>query len=150
MDPQTPQDQNQGQGQGQTGAGQAQDDSKYNIPPIVLKKYADLVELIKKTESMSAEERDYWFQILPIMTDDQVTRLRKILTEESEQLAKLDSQYQNELGKLNKKHLNEWDEFEKRKEREGRKEAEESAEEKEAQEEEVLLGSLDGANNTEE
>ena len=140
MDQKTPQDQNAGQGA--QGSGQAKDD-KFKIPPIVLKKYPDLVELIKKTESMSDEERDYWFQILPIMTVDQVDRLRKILDEEATQLAKLDDQYQEELTKLNKKHLAEWDSFEKKKEREERQEKEASAEAEEKAAEEALLGELE-------
>jgi hypothetical protein len=144
MDQKTPKDQN-GKSQppagDQSGAGQS--DGKFKIPPVVLKKYGDLVELIKKTESMSDEERDYWFQILPIMTEDQVARLRKILEDESSQLAKLDEQYQSELTKLNKKHLTEWDTLEKTKERESRQEEEAKAEAEESAAEEALLGELD-------
>ena len=116
-------------------AGQSKDD-KYNIPQVVLDKYPELVELIKKTESMSVEEREYWFQILPIMTEDQVTRLKTILAEEAAQLSKLDDQYQGELAKLNKKHLEEWNAFEKKQDREERKAQEASHEvaEKKAEE----------------
>ena len=73
MDPATTQTTAAGASSGQTK------DDKYNVPQVVLDKYPELVELIKKTESMSVEEREYWFQILPIMTEDQVTRLKKIL-----------------------------------------------------------------------
>jgi septal ring factor EnvC (AmiA/AmiB activator) len=139
MDPQTPQDQTAG-----TGAQPAtQGDDKWNIPAAVMEKYPQLVELIKKTESMSDEEREYWFQILPIMTEDQVTRLRGILDEEKEQLQKLDAQYQDELSKLNKKHLEEWDSFEKQKEREARKAAEASHEAEEQKAEENILAELE-------
>ena len=131
MDPKKPQDQ------------KGKKDGKYKIPPIVAKKYPDLVELIKKTESMSDDERDYWFQILPIMTEDQVARLRKILDDEAKQLAKLDEQYQDELSKLNKKHVTEWDVMEKKKEREARAEEEAKSEEEESAAEEALLGELD-------
>ncbi|MFA5854962.1 MAG: hypothetical protein WC846_01555 [Candidatus Gracilibacteria bacterium] len=129
----------------QTGAGAASGGAtkkEYNIPKIVLDKYPELVELIKKTESMADEEREYWFQILPIMTDEQVSRLKNILTEEAEQLAKLDDQYQGELAKLNQKHLDEWSTFQKKKDRESLQKAEAEAEVSEKAKEEDILGQL--------
>lgn len=125
------------QGQGATG-------TQSRISDEVRKKYPDLEDLINQTESMTTEEREYWFQILPIMTDDQVNRLKNILTEEAEQLAKLDKQYQDELTKLNKKHLEEWDTFEKQQEREARRKEEAAHEEEEAAAEEELLKKLEG------
>ncbi len=116
---------------------------EFTVPPIVLQKYPELVELIKKTESMSDEEREYWFQILPIMTEDQVNRLRTILEEEKAQLSKLDDQYQDELAKLNQKHLEEWNAFEKKQERVARTEAEKAAEAQEKAEEEAVLKKLE-------
>lgn len=124
----------------QTSAAATQGD--YNIPDLVLKKFPELVELLKKTESMSKEERNYWFQILPIMTDEQVARLRKILEDEASQLSKLDDQYQSELSKLNEKHLKEWDEFERSKKREDLKQKEAVAQKEETQTEEELLKKL--------
>ena len=144
MDQNTPQDQSAG-GQGAQGAqsGGTQAGKQYNIPSLVLEKHGELVEMIKKTESMSDEEREYWFQILPIMTDEQVARLRTILDEEAKQLSQLDKQYQDELAEINKKHLAEWDAFEKKKEREAlqAEEAKEEAQEKAA--ESALLEELD-------
>ena len=124
-------------------------DEDYKIPNLVMEKYPDLVELIKKTQSMSREERQYWFQILPIMTDEQVARLRKILEDEASQLAKLDEAYQAEVSELNKKHLAEWDAYaqverekEVRAEREKLANAEASSEATESQSEEELLKAL--------
>lgn len=114
----------------------------YNIPAVVLQKYPDLVELIKKTESMSKDERNYWFQILPIMTDEQVVRLRKILDDEANQLTKLDSEYQSELAKLNEKHLKEWDDFERTQKREELKKVESVSTAEEAKKQEDLLKQL--------
>lgn len=145
MDPVTPttgnpQDPQAGSAAAQSGASK---DDKFNIPAAVLAKYPELVALIKKTESMSDEEREYWFQILPIMTADQVTRLKTILEEESNQLAKLDTQYQDELGKLNKKHLEEWNVFQKKQDREALKAEEASHDAVEDKAAEELLKKLD-------
>jgi len=128
---------------GQTGGTAASTQDDYNIPAVVMQKYPDLVALIKKTESMLKEERDYWFQILPIMTEEQVSRLRKILDEEAAQLAKLDDEYQAELKKLNKKHLEEWDTFERQKGRKELEAKEKAAEAEEAATEEELLKKLE-------
>ena len=116
--------------------------AEYNIPPVVLQKYPDLVELIKKTDSMSKDERNYWFQILPIMTDEQVVRLRKILDDEANQLTKLDSEYQTELAKLNEKHLKEWDDFERTQKRDELKKVESASSAEEQKKQEDLLKQL--------
>lgn len=127
-----------------TGSNPPADSGKqFNIPPAVLAKYPDLVEMIKKTESMTDEEREYWFQILPIMTEDQVVRLKNILSEEATQLAKLDEQYQGELTKLNQKHLDEWDNFQRKQDREGLEKAEAKEEASEAAAQEALLKQLE-------
>lgn len=123
----------------------AQTQGDYTIPQVVLDKYPDLVELIKKTESMTVEERNYWFQILPIMTVEQVERLKKILLDEASQLAKLDDQYQAELSKLNEKHLEEWNLMEKNKQKEEIKAKEKAEEAGETKAQEDLLNKLNEA-----
>ncbi len=136
-------------GAGAAGAGDddsaqtQQDDTKYNISDEVKTKYPELVELIKGTESMTDAEKIYWFQILPIMNDQQVDKLKKILTKEKEQLTKLDSEYEKELKRINDKHMIEWKEFETKKARENRQKAEAEAEEEEAKTEEDILSQLD-------
>ncbi|MFA4815294.1 MAG: hypothetical protein WC924_04060 [Candidatus Gracilibacteria bacterium] len=127
--------------------GQDPQNGGFNIPAVVLEKYSDLVELIKKTESMSNEEREYWFQILPIMTADQITRLKTILQEEATQLSKLDDQYQDELTKLNKKHLEEWNVFQKKQDRQALQAEEASNEAVETKAEEEILKKLDDPNS---
>jgi hypothetical protein len=77
-------------------------EQKYIIPSIVREKFPDLVKLIYETESMNTEEREYWMQIMPIMTEEQISKFRDILVNERDQLAKLDQQYESEAGKINK------------------------------------------------
>lgn len=114
----------------------------YNIPQVVLDKYPALVELIKKTESMTNEEREYWFQILPIMTEEQVTRLNQILEEEATQLAKLDADYKEDLEDLNQKHMTEWDSMAHEEDRKAREAAEAAAAANEAAEAQKTLDEL--------
>ncbi len=115
---------------------------QYIIPKIVQDKYPDLVELIKMTESMDDEEREYWFQVLPIMTDHQVQKFRKILETEKQQLEDLDKEYEQELTRLNEKHMLEWKEFETKEKRQALKQAETKHETTEKSTEEELLAKL--------
>ncbi len=125
--------------QAQTGPAKPE---KYAIPKFVSDKYPDLVELIKITESMDDQEREYWFQILPIMTPEQIEKFRTILITEKQQLAELDKEYEDELNRLNEKHLLEWKEFESKEKSRAIKEAETKSQAAEKAEEEALLAKL--------
>lgn len=85
-------------------------EQKYIIPSLVRQKYPDLVKLIFETESMNQDEREYWLQILPIMSEEQIVKFREILVNEKDQLAKLDKEYESEMQKINQKHVLEFDE----------------------------------------
>ncbi len=115
---------------------------KYNIPDTVKEKFGELVPLILQTESMNDDERRYWFQILPIMTDDQVQKLREILNNEKQQLATLDKQYNQNVEQINQKHVEEWKEFEHKEEREKIRVEEATTKEQEAAAQENLLSQL--------
>ena len=85
---------------------------KYSIPESVKVKFPDLVALLVKTESMNDEERDYWFQVIPIMSEEQTVKLRTILVNEREQLKKIDEEYEGEMQKLGDTHKSDWNAFE--------------------------------------
>ena len=78
-------------------------------------RYKELVDLVIETESMDNEERQYWFDIMPSMTDSQVDRLYNILDTEKNELQRLEVRYQEEIKNLNEKHLIEWQEFQMKK-----------------------------------
>lgn len=115
---------------------------KYSVPKLVQEKFPDLIELVKNTESMDDDERDYWMQILPIMTEEQISKFRDILVTEKQQLEKLDQEYEQELSRLNEKHMIEWKEFESKEKREERETQEKAAEQQEKESEEELLKRL--------
>lgn len=68
-------------------------------------KYPELVDLILATESMDDNERQYWFDIMPSMTEAQIDRLFDILETERRKLAELEVKYQSEIAQINNKHL---------------------------------------------
>lgn len=116
--------------------------SQYNIPAAVRAKFPDLIALIIDTESMNDDERKYWFQILPIMSDEQVQKLKRILINEKEQLAELDRRYQQDITGISAKHESEWDEFKAKASREKIQKEEQTQEKHEANVEEDLLKRL--------
>lgn len=90
----------------------------FTIIDEIEQQYAELVKLILGTESMDNSEKQYWFDILPSMTDDQIDRLFDILETERKKLEELEIRYQEEIRNLNEKHLIEWQEFQTRDTRE--------------------------------
>lgn len=83
----------------------------FTILEEVQSQYPELVKLVLGTESMDNNEKQYWFDILPSMTDEQVDRLFDILETERHKLEELELRYQEEIKNLNEKHLIEWQEF---------------------------------------
>ncbi len=115
---------------------------KFKIPFGVEQRYPELIELIILTESMNDDERQYWFQILPIMTTEQIEKLKQILLNEKQQLAQLDQRYAQELQDLDQKHASEWDEYKAKEKRDELQQKESSHESDEKQLEEELLKRL--------
>lgn len=87
------------------------DDTTFQITDELQAKYPELVTLIIATESMDNDERQYWFDIMPSMTDAQIDRLYDILETERKKLSELEVKYQKEIKTLNEKHLIEWQEM---------------------------------------
>ncbi len=83
----------------------------FTILDEIEQQYPELIKLTLATESMDNNEKQYWFDILPSMTDDQVDRLFDILETERKKLEELEIRYQEEIRNLNEKHLIEWQEF---------------------------------------
>lgn len=67
--------------------------SGLQIPADTQTKFGSLIELVKASESMNDEERQYWINILPVMTPEQIKNLEDILSSEKKQLAAIDAKY---------------------------------------------------------
>lgn len=87
------------------------DETTFQITDEIQAKFPELVKLIIATESMDNDERQYWFDIMPSMTDTQIDRLYDILETERKKLSELEVKYQKEIKTLNEKHLIEWQEM---------------------------------------
>jgi len=83
----------------------------FYISDEIQSQYSELIKMVLATESMDDDERQYWFDIMPSMTDSQIDRLFNILDTERKKLEELELKYQKEIKSLNEKHLIEWQEF---------------------------------------
>ncbi|MBD3330859.1 hypothetical protein GF354_05015 [Candidatus Peregrinibacteria bacterium] len=116
---------------------------KYIVPKLVREKFPDLIKLIFETESMDTDEREYWLQIMPIMTEEQIVKFRDILVNEKKQLEKLDQEYEAEMAKISSKHSTVLDEAKMKKRMAEIKEEEQKKEVQEQSKEEKILEELE-------
>lgn len=106
------------------------------------KKYPALIDLILHSESMNDEERQYWVNILPVMTPEQIQNLQDILTNEKTQLAAIDRKYAKEIESIGEKQLLEKVDQERRARREQRSKSEEDMRAQEEAHAAEILGKI--------
>ncbi|MFN7160871.1 MAG: hypothetical protein ACK4NC_04670 [Candidatus Gracilibacteria bacterium] len=61
--------------------------------PIIATTYPDVVQMLFETPSLTFQEKQYWLRLLPLMTLEQVDKLRDILTTERKKLIEIQQQY---------------------------------------------------------
>ncbi len=109
----------------------------------IKKAFPEILALILGSESMNQEERQYWINILPIMSPEQVKNLQEILQNEKSQLEAIDAKYAKEIEHVGEKELTQQTEEEIRKKRAVRQKAEQQHKEEEEQAAEDLLKQMD-------
>lgn len=119
-------------------------EDKYIVPPLIREKFSDLVKLIYETESMNEEEREYWLQIMPIMKEEQIVKLRDIMVKERDQLEKLDKEYEKEIARVEGTSSKEMDRDEMRERLAKIREEEKLSMKEEKEEASKLLKKLEG------
>ena len=68
---------------------------KFSIPNDMLQDNPDLVVLVLESKSISDEkEKQSWFDLYSLMNQEQIDKLRDILTREKEKLAEIEAKYQ--------------------------------------------------------
>lgn len=99
-------------------------DFTFTILDEIQAQYPELVDLVLWSESIDNNEKQYWFDIMPSMTDEQIDRLFNILMTERKQLEELNVKYQEEIKTLNEKHLIQWQSLQSQKAKEKIEQAE--------------------------
>lgn len=63
-------------------------------------------------EAMNQEEKGYWLELLPSMTEEQALRLLTIIETHETKTAEVERKYGKAMQDLNGMHLTEWKELE--------------------------------------
>jgi len=119
------------------------EESTLNVPPEVEKDFHELVALIRESRSMDDDERQYWVDVLPIMSEDQTENLRGILDNEKKQLAEAAAAYTGGMEENMQNVGKEFNAEEYKEKKLARLEAERMHEEEEHQHEENILKELE-------
>ena len=79
--------------------------SDYSIPDTMFESDADVVVLVLESKSISDQkEKQSWFDLYPLMNQDQINKLRDILTREKQKLAEIEAKYQAKQEEIKKKY----------------------------------------------
>ena len=77
----------------------------YNIPNDMLENNTDLVVLVLESKSISDQkEKQSWFDLYSLMNQEQIDKLRDILTREKQKLAEIEAKYQARQEEIKRKY----------------------------------------------
>jgi len=117
--------------------------NNFDIPEEFLETDADLIVLVLKSKALETDEdKQNWFNLFPLMTEEQIYKLKDILLKEKEKLEEIDKKYEEKKRDIRQKYLLRWQKLwyvDKVKEIQ---EKEQQMKSKEEQEAEDLLNSL--------
>ncbi len=117
--------------------------SSFSIPEQMLKEYGSLVVLILESKSISeSREKQSWFDLYPLMNEEQLLKLNDILTREKEKLAEIETRYQQKQEEIKKRYEQAFTSPAYQQQQASIKAAESVAREKEEEEAESLLHQL--------
>lgn len=96
----------------------------YNFLDEIALRFPELVELLKNSQAINPEQKQYWLDIIPSMTNSQIDRLFNILITEKQEIERLDLAFQEEVKRLNEQHYLEYQALQAKKAKEKIAEAE--------------------------
>ncbi len=116
---------------------------KFTIPDTFLEAEPNLVVLILKSKSLAKEEeKQSWFNLIPMMNDDQMVKLRWILNREKEKIAEIEAKYEKKKEEIKDKYQARFDAVEYNKKMSSMKSDESDVREKEMEEADSLLDNI--------
>jgi hypothetical protein len=117
--------------------------TKFDISDSFLEKETNLVVLILKSKSLAQnEEKQSWFNLIPMMNEDQTNKLRDILTREKDKIAEIESKYEKKKEEIKEKYQTKFDSVSYNQKMSKMKNIEEDVREKEVEEADSLLENL--------
>jgi len=116
---------------------------EFAIPEEYFEKDVELISMILRSKSIdTTEEKQNWFNLLSMMNEEQVDKLRGILTKEKKKLEEIEQKYQKKKQEIKDKYLNKREESWYIKKVSKIKEEEENFEKKDEAEAEELLSMI--------
>lgn len=108
-----------------------------------LKTLSDVIILILNSRSIDTDqEKQSWFDLLGLMNEEQIERLRDILTREKQKLEEIERKYEEKKIEIKKKYLLKWQNMNYQKTMSNIKERETGNKEKEEAEADALLQNM--------
>ena len=115
----------------------------YDIPNDMLENNGDLVALVLESKSISdPKEKQSWFDLYSLMNQEQIDKLRDILTREKEKLAEIEAKYQAKQDEIRKKYEETYASGAYQQQQEKIKESESASRQQEAVEADALLDQI--------
>jgi hypothetical protein len=118
------------------------DNTGVHVPPEIAERFPELIDLILRSESMNVNERQYWVNILPIMTPEQIQNLRDILLNERRQLSAIDEKYENDVQIVGQKIQQEQIAYDRGKKRAHLQQSEQQVDNAETEAEQDILNQI--------
>lgn len=85
--------------------------ANFDISDSFLENEPDLVVLILNSRSLAKkEEKQSWFNLIPIMNPEQIEKLRDILTRERDKIAEIEAKYEQKKQEIKEKYQTRFDE----------------------------------------
>ncbi len=80
---------------------------KYTIPEDFYEKDLELIVMVLQSRSIdTVEEKQNWFNLLPMMNTEQLDKLRWILIKEKTKLEEIEKKYEKKKQEIKDKYLN--------------------------------------------
>lgn len=115
----------------------------YDIPNDMLESNGDLVTLVLESKSINEQkEKQSWFDLYSLMNQEQIDKLRDILTREKEKLAEIEAKYQAKQDEIKRRYEETYASGAYQQQQDKIKESEQSARQQEEVEADALLDQL--------
>jgi BMFP domain-containing protein YqiC len=85
--------------------------ASFQIAENLLDKIPDIIELVLRSRSMDKDsDKQSWFNLLPLMNQEQIDKLKDILVREKQKLAEIEKKYEDKKTNIKEKFVQKFEE----------------------------------------
>ncbi len=116
---------------------------QFTIADQFLESMPDVIVLILNSKSMDTkEEKQSWFNLLPMMNPEQMAKLKDILTREKQKLEEIEKKYEQKKEDIKTKYVQQWEQVGYQQKMTQIKQQETTTQEKDEQDADNLLNQI--------